>query len=119
MCQDLYTRSCRPAPTFTTTKAKLFLTVPSFQQREPVTLCVSKGKQFHRLFGTSETFYESHSLVLSSLFSSSAAVTHPLTFFSNLRFYLFFFKHCATSLPEIDLPVSSIVSRLLLGSTGN
>lgn len=74
MCAHTRCCSCMPAPTFTTAKGQAFLTVPSFPSEKPVTLCVSKDKQSHRLVGTSETFYESHSPHLVTL---SFPVAHP------------------------------------------
>lgn len=120
--------SCRPAPTFHNHQHKgpSFLDRPILPSEKPVTLCVSKDKQSHRLVGTSETFYESHSPQFSSTVSAAVAHTHipPSSLSlvcSVLRSFLlcvFFFKRCATSLPDIELPSSSIASRLPLGSPG-
>lgn len=135
MCQDsLYTWTCArtraaPAgllPPFTTTnKGPSFLDRPILPSEKPVTLCVSKDKQSHRLVGTSETFYESHSPHLVNRQLCRRTHPHPPSSLSLvcsvLRSFLlcvFFFKRCATSLPDIELPSSSIASRLPLGSSG-
>lgn len=57
-------------------KGPSFLDRPILPSEKPVTLCVSKDKQSHRLVGTSETFYESHSPPLVTL--TQLAVAHPL-----------------------------------------
>lgn len=136
MCQDsLYTWTCARThalllqallPPFTTTnKGPSFLDRPILPSEKPVTLCVSKDKQSHRLVGTSETFYESHSPHLVTVSSARRTHPHPPSSLSLvcsvLRSFLlcvFFFKRCATSLPDIELPSSSIASRLPLGSAG-
>lgn len=102
-------------------KRPSFLDRPILPSEKPVTLCVSKDKQSHRLVGTSETFYESHSPPFFLLVTLSLpSHTHTSTLFRSRLFSVvlfplsgFFFKHFATSLPDIELASSSITSRLL------
>lgn len=97
MCQNLYTIGTCAQETllshFHVRKRPSFLDRPILPSEKPVTLCVSKDKQSHRLVGTSETFYESHSPPPSSFSSPSACRRTPTRapFFALVCSPLFFF----------------------------
>lgn len=119
---------CRPAPTLTTTEGQAFLTVPSSHQRS-LSPCASRRTNSPTgLLGRLRLFMNRTPPSLVTL-TQLAKVAHPhpytpwslssvLRSFPSLALCVFFFKHCATSLPDIELPSSSIASRLPLGSAG-
>lgn len=94
MCAHTRAAPAGLLPSFTTTnKGPSFLDRPILPSEKPVTLCVSKDKQSHRLVGTSETFYESHSPHLVTV-SSAVAHTHTplLPYLSSVLFSVLFFS---------------------------